>query len=130
MQKQMEQMQQQNPQGGFPMGEGFLMGAPPMDGFPMGGGFPMGAPPMGNGQFQFDPIGMFAAYRVSSYEEEIAILKKWFADRLAFLDQQIDRFDQDWEPRIQPLIEKRMEFPNGNFPFPGEFPFPIPKNPQ
>ena len=33
-----------------------------------------------------DAIGMFAAYRVSSYEEEIATLKKWFADRIAFLD--------------------------------------------
>ena len=34
-----------------------------------------------------DAIGMFAAYRVSSYEEEIATLKKWFADRIAFLDR-------------------------------------------
>ena len=33
-----------------------------------------------------DAIGMFAAYRVSSYEEEIATLKRWFADRIAFLD--------------------------------------------
>ena len=32
--------------------------------------------------------GMFAAYRVSSYDEEIATLKKFFADRIAFLDSQ------------------------------------------
>jgi hypothetical protein len=94
------------------MGEGFP---------PMGGGFPPmgeGFPPMGGG-FQFDGAGMFAAYRVSSYEEEIGVLKKWLADRLAFLDRNIERFDKDWEPRIQPLVEKKMEFPAGGFPFPG-----------
>ena len=31
--------------------------------------------------------GMFSAYTVSSYDEEIATLKKWFADRIAFLDK-------------------------------------------
>ena len=41
---------------------------------PMGGG--MG----GNG------LGWFSAYTVSSYQEEIATLKQWLSDRLAFLD--------------------------------------------
>ncbi len=106
------------PQGGFPpmgglpqMVEGF-----PQGGFPFGGGFPMGAPGTGDGQFQFDVIGMFAAYRVSSYEEEIEILKKWLSDRLLFLDRNIARFDSDWQPRIQPLVEKKMKFPFGGFP--------------
>ena len=45
------------------------------------GGF--GAGGLGGGA---DAIGMFAAYRVSTYQEEIATLKKWFADRIAFLD--------------------------------------------
>ena len=31
--------------------------------------------------------GMFSAYTVSSYDEEIEVLKKWFADRIAFLDK-------------------------------------------
>ena len=137
--KQFEQMRKDNPQGGFPMGAppmgGFPMGVPPMGGdslvgVPPMGGFPMGGPPMGEGfpmgggQFQFDPIGMFAAYRVSSYEEEISIIKQWLVDRLAFLDRNIDRFDSDWQPRIQPLVEKKMKFPGGAFPFPGgAFPF-------
>ena len=100
------------PQGGFPpMGEGF----PPGGGFPFGGGFPMGGPGMGGGQIPFDAAGMFAAYRVSSYEEEIEILKQWLADRLSFLDKNIDRFDSDWQPRIQPLVEKKMQFPFGGF---------------
>ena len=59
---------------------------------------------------------MFAAYRVSSYEEEIAVLKKWLADRLAFLDKNISRFDIDWEPRIQKPVERKMQF-GGGFPF-------------
>lgn len=82
-----------------------------MRGFPFGGGFP------------FDMVGMFAAYRVSSYQEEITILKKWIADRLAFLDKNIARFDSDWLPRIQPLVEKKLQFPLGGFPggFPGGF---------
>ena len=66
--------------------------------------------------FQFDMVGMFAAYRVSSYQEEITILKKWIADRLAFLDKNIARFDSDWLPRIQPLVEKKLQFPLGGFP--------------
>lgn len=49
------------------------------------GGFGGGLPGMG-GFGGGDAIGMFAAYRVSSYDEEIRILKKWFADRIAFLD--------------------------------------------
>ena len=74
---------------------------------------------MGDGNFQFDPVGMFANYRVSSYEEEITVLKKWLADRLAFLDKNIERFDKDWQPRIQEPVEKKMQFPGG---FPGSFP--------
>ena len=115
------------PEGGFQMPEG---GFPPMPegGFqiPEGGfqipegGFQIpegGFPPMPSGGFQmpegfqFDAVGMFAAYRVSSYEEEIKILKQWLADRLAFLDRNIARFDSDWQPRIQPLVEKKMQFP-------------------
>lgn len=99
-------------QGGFGMFGGF-------PGFPEGG--------FGEGGFEFDPVGMFANYRVSSYDEEIAILKKWLADRLAFLDKNIERFDKDWQPRIQEPVEKKMQFPQfpgGGFPgFPdGGFP--------
>jgi hypothetical protein len=78
---------------------------------------------MGDGNFQFDPVGMFANYRVSSYEEEITVLKKWLADRLAFLDKNIERFDKDWQPRIQEPVEKKMQFPGG---FPGGFPSGFP----
>ena len=54
-----------------------------MGGF--GGGFPGG----GFGGFGGGGggAGMFSAYTVSSYDEEISILKKWFADRIAFLDK-------------------------------------------
>ena len=113
--------------GGFPMMGGFpQMGdsVPPFPGgFPMMGGFPqMGEmPQMGDfggfgdfgdfGDFGGGAVGMFAAYRVSSYAEEIQILKQWLADRLSFLDRNIARFDKDWEPRIQPLVEKKMSFP-------------------
>ena len=79
--------------------------------FGMGGGF-------GMGEGGFDPVGMFAAYRVSSYEEEIGILKKWFTDRLAFLDKNIARFDKDWEPRIQQPVERKMQFPAWPAPAP------------
>ena len=93
------------PMGWFPMtGDSiphFPGGFPPMGGFPMMGGFG------GVG----DMVGMFAAYRVSSYDEEISILKQWLADRLSFLDRNIERFDKDWEPRVQPLVEKKMQFP-------------------
>ena len=41
----------------------------------------------GEGGSQFNPVGMFANYRVSSYDEEIKVVKKWLADRLAFLDK-------------------------------------------
>jgi len=90
---------------------------------PMMGGFGMIA---GGRNFNFDPISMFAAYRVSSYEEEITILKQWLADRLSFLDKNIDRFDTDWEPRIQVPKEIKMQFGNG-FPsqFGGGSPFPF-----
>ena len=109
MQKQFEQMRSQGPQGGFPMG-GFPQGGFPQGGFPMGG-FPMGDFQQGGGGFQFDAIGMFAAYRVSSYDEEIKILKQWLSDRLAFLDKNIERFDRDWQPRVQELGERKMSFP-------------------
>lgn len=36
--------------------------------------------------WDFGPTSFFAAYRVSSYEEEISIVKDWFRQRLAFLD--------------------------------------------
>ena len=135
--QQLAEQQKQNPMGGFPFGGFPPMGEMPQGGFPpMGempqGGFPPmgempqgGFPPMGEmpqggfpsmDGFQFDAAGMFAAYRVSSYDEEIKILKQWLADRLTFLDRQIARFDSDWEPRIQPLVEKKMTFPGG-FPF-------------
>jgi hypothetical protein len=91
----------------------------------------------GEGGSQFNPVAMFANYRVSSFDEEMKVLKKWLADRLAFLDKNIDRFDKDWEPRIQEPVEKKMQFnsfpgmPQGGFPgggFPnmpsdGGFPF-------
>ena len=117
--------------GGFPggFGEGGPNGFGGLGGFPGGfGGF--GGFGMGEGGFGFDPVGMFANYRVSSYDEEIAILKKWLADRLAFLDANIERFDKDWQPRIQQPIERKMQFPGGfggpggGFPgggFPGGF---------
>ena len=60
--------------GGFPGGIGGFGGGFPGGGF--GGGF------VGGGA-----AGMFSAYTVSSYDEEIATLKKWFADRIAFLDK-------------------------------------------
>ena len=122
--------------GGFPGGfRGFPGG---FGGFPGGfGGFPSGFGDggsggfggfgMGDGGFEFDPVGMFANYRVSSYDEEITILKKWLADRLAFLDANIERFDKDWQPRIQQPEERKMQFPQfpgGGFPgggFPGGF---------
>ena len=74
--------------GGFPIG-----GFPPMgnDSIPgMFGGFPSmeGFSMEGFGGFG-DAIGMFAAYRVSSYAEEIATVKQWFAKRLAFLDKNL-----------------------------------------
>ena len=101
--------------GGFPFG-----GFPPMDndsipgmfgGFPSMEGFSM----EGFGGFG-DAIGMFAAYRVCSYDEEIAVLRKWLVDRLAFLDRNIERFDKDFEPRVQELKEITIPQFNG-FPF-------------
>lgn len=125
------------PMGGFPMMGGFHMsdsiplpegfkmpdsipgfpgGFPPMGGFPMmGGGFPMMEGFGGNA------ISWFAAYRVSSYDEEIATLKEWLANRLAFLDRNIERFDKDWEPRIQIPKEIKMPQFNGGFPFHNPF---------
>ena len=61
------QAQQNGGFGGFGMG-GF------------GGGFGMGG-------FGGGGAAMFSAYTVSSYDEEIQVLKKWFADRIAFLDR-------------------------------------------
>ena len=49
-------------------------------GFP-GGGFGGGFGGGGNA------AGMFSAYTVASYDEEISVLKKWFHDRIAFLDK-------------------------------------------
>ena len=71
------QSAQGQPNGGF---GGFGGG---MGGF--GGGFPGG----GFGGFGGGggAAGMFSAYTVSSYDEEIGILKKFFADRIAFLDK-------------------------------------------
>ena len=63
-----------------------------------------------------DAIGWFAAYRVSSYEEEIKVLSEWLTQRLDFLDRNIDRFDKDFEPHIQELKEKTMPQFNA-FPF-------------
>lgn len=121
--EQKKQLAEQPATGGFPQMPGGFQGFPPMpEGFqmpPMPEGFQMpqmpegfqGFPGFGGG----DMIGWFAAYRVSSYAEEIATLKKWMADRLAFLDQNIERFDTDFEPRIQEVKEKTpMAFP---FPF-------------
>ncbi len=101
--EQKAQQQQSNNQGGF----GGMFGG--FGGFGGGGGFGSG-----------DAISWFAAYRVSSYEEEIKVLKQWFADRLDFLDKNIARFDKDFEPHIQPLKEIKPQF-NGGF---GGFPFP------
>jgi hypothetical protein len=119
------------PMGSFPMPDStsqFPNGFPPMGNFPMPDSmpqFPGGFPPM-DGNFPpmeggFGPFGggfngaaMFAAYRVCSYDEEIQILKEWLANRLAFLDRNIERFDKDWRPRIQELKEIKMP----QFPFP------------
>ena len=97
--------------GGFPrvLGDSIPEGFPSFEGF--GDGFPMMSG-MGN------MVGMFAAYRVSSYDEEIQILKQWMADRLAFLDRNIERFDKDWQPRIQELREIEPPHLDGLFPFP------------
>ena len=93
--QQFEERKQKDPMSGF-------------GGFPFGGGMiPEGMPQGGMPSM----VDLFAAYRVSSYDEEISVLKAWLANRLAFLDRNIARFDRDWEPRIQPLIEKKMQFP-------------------
>lgn len=76
--------------GGFGGGFGPGMGGfgPGMGGFGGGmGGFGGGMGGFGGGFGGGDAIGMFAAYRVSSYNEEITILKKFFAERIAFLDR-------------------------------------------
>lgn len=92
-----------------------LVTEPPMGGAfgPMGGAFG----PMGGG----DMIGWFAAYRVTSYDEEIATLKQWLRDRLKFLDKEIARFDADFEPHIQEPKEIKMPA-FGGFPFNFQFP--------
>ncbi|MBR1667008.1 MAG: CotH kinase family protein [Bacteroidaceae bacterium] len=113
--KQKKQQQQSSQQGGFgSMFGGFQMpeGFGGMQGF---GGFG-GMQGMGNGGTNV--IAWYAAYQVSSYEEEIKVLKKWLADRLAFLDKNIARFDKDFEPHIQPPTEIKPQF-NGGFPFMG-----------
>ena len=128
------------PQMNFDSIPAFPGGFPPMNGFPQmnldsipmfPGRFP--AMPQNFDMSQFgdfgdfgdfggfggfgDPVGMFAAYRVSSYQEEIKVLKQWLADRLAFLDEQIERFDKDFEPRVQELREMKMPSFDGGFPF-------------
>lgn len=50
-----------------------------------GGGWGWGWPGMGG---TTSPVSYFAAYFVSSYEEEIKTVKEWFQKRLAFLDKQ------------------------------------------
>ena len=115
--QQFEERKQKDPMsgfGGFPFGGGEIPEGMPQGGFPFGGGeipegMPQGGFPFGGGMPSM--VDGFAAYRVCSYDEEIAVLKEWFANRLAFLDRSIARFDRDWEPRIQPLIEKKMQFP-------------------
>jgi len=67
---------QGQPNGGFGGFGGFGGGG----GF---GGFGGGFGGFGGG----GAAGMFSAYTVASYDEEIEILKKWFADRIAFLDK-------------------------------------------
>ena len=52
-----------------------------------GGGMPGGFGGFGGGFGGGNAAGMFSAYTVSSYDEEIGVLKKWFADRIAFLDK-------------------------------------------
>ena len=42
-----------------------------------------------NSPWDWGPTSFFAAYRVSSYAEEIAMVKSWFRQRLAFLDQNL-----------------------------------------
>ncbi len=113
--------------GGFPGFGGGGFPAMPDSVPPFGGGFPNfgegGFPAFGGGGMGFNPFG---AYRVSSYEEEIKIVKDWLHNRLAFLDRNIERFDKDWEPRIQELKEiKAPQFGGfgGGFPgFGGGFP--------
>ena len=100
------QQQQQQMAGGFP-------GFPAFPGFGGFGGFGAGGG---------DMIGWFAAYRVSSYDEEIKTLKQWLADRLAFLDKNIERFDKDFEPHIQEVVEKKIPSFEGGFPFNFQFP--------
>lgn len=60
---------------------GGAMGFPGMGGFPSFGG---GAGGFGGGGM----AKMFSAYSVSSYAQEIRVLKDWFKDRLEFLDSQ------------------------------------------
>ena len=107
--------------GGFPGMGAFpgMGGFPNMGAFPGMGGMPdMGGFPGMGGFGQSDAISWFAAYRVSSYEEEIAVLKQWLADRLSFLDRNIESFDNGWEPRIQTPRKENMPQFNGAFPFP------------
>ena len=103
-----------------PIGEGgFPFPPPPAGGFE--GGFPFGDNAFGGNFFGGNAISWFAAYRVSSYDEEISVLKQWLANRLAFLDRNIEQFDKGWEPRIQTPREIKMPQMGGPFPFP--FPF-------
>ena len=42
-----------------------------------------------NGGWDMSPTSFYAAYRVSTYAEEIATVKSWFRKRLAFLDEHL-----------------------------------------
>ncbi len=68
------------------------------------------------GAIAMNAISWFAAYRVSSYEEEIQVLKKWLSERLSFLDKNIDNFGKDFQPHIQKPTEIKPQF-NEGFPF-------------
>lgn len=120
---------------GFPQGGGGFPAIPGTQNFPQGGGFPAapnfpqgggfsgfgGFPGFGGGMGMMNGGNFFSAYRVSSYDEEIKVLKQWIADRLAFLDRNIERFDKDFEPRIQEPVEIKapsFSFPGGGFQFP------------
>ena len=106
---------------GFPPMPGGFPGPDSVAGFPDSiPQFPGEFPPMGDDfpmmpGFEKAAVGMFAAYRVCSYSEEIEVLKKWLANRLAFLDRNINRFDKDWQPHIQELREIKPPQFNGGF---------------
>lgn len=58
------------------------------------------------------PIAYFAAYFVESYEEEIATVKNWFSQRLAFLDQNWD-YDATNITKPQGYFNVEVKMDNG-----------------